>query len=146
MSEVAKSAGEGPITRVDPPQSHVDLLERPIFAHLATVRADGWPLSNPMWFLWEPEEGVIKLTHTTARRTYRNIQREPRVALSMADPDNPYRYLQVRGVAHSIERDPDGAFYRVLQRRYRGYATEVRDRDIRVMVTIRPVAFRAALV
>src|SRR4030088_3164572 len=107
MSEAAKPTTEAPTTRVDPPQSHLDLLERPIFAHLATVRPDGWPLSNPMWFLWEPEEGVIKLTHTTVRHTYRNVQLEPRVSLSIADPDDPYRYLQVRGVVEHIERDPE---------------------------------------
>ena len=61
----------------------------------------------------------------------------------MADPDDPYRYLQVRGVVESIEPDPEGAFYQVLQRRYRGYATEVKDRDVRVVLTVRPVAFRA---
>jgi PPOX class probable F420-dependent enzyme len=143
MSEVAMSTSETPNTRVDPPPSHVDLLERPIFAALATVRLDGWPLSNPMWFLWEPGVGVIKLTHTTRRHTFRNIQREPRVSLSMADPDDPYRYLQVRGVVESIEPDPEGAFYQALQRRYRGYATEVKDRDVRVVLTVRPVAFRA---
>jgi PPOX class probable F420-dependent enzyme len=142
MSDAAEPASGTPTARVGPPQSHVDLLERPIFAHLATVRPDGWPLSNPMWVLWEPDDGVIKLTHTTRRHTYRNIQQEPRVALSMADPDNPYRYLQVRGVVESIEPDPEGAFYQVLQRRYRGHATEVKDRDVRVVLTVRPVAFR----
>jgi PPOX class probable F420-dependent enzyme len=126
-----------------PPPTHVDLLERPIFAHLATVRADGWPLSNPMWFLWEPGRRVIKLTHTTMRSNYRNLQREPRVSLSIADPDDQYRYLQVRGVVEAVEPDPEGAFYQVLQRRYRGLVTEVKDRDVRVVVTVRPVAYRA---
>jgi PPOX class probable F420-dependent enzyme len=125
-----------------PPRTHVDLLERPVFAHLATVRADGWPLSNPMWFLWEPEPRVIKLTHTKVRHTYRNVQREPRVSLSMADPDDQYRYLQVRGVVEAIEDDPEGAFYQVLQLRYRGRTSEVRDRAVRVVLTVRPVAYR----
>src|SRR2546423_15297170 len=98
MSEAARSTGEPPAARVDPPASHVDLLERPVFAHLATVRPDGWPLSNPMWVLWEPREGVIKLTHTTARHTYRNLQREPPVALLMADPDDRHSHLRVRCV------------------------------------------------
>lgn len=136
-------SSHSPATRVDPPTTHIDLLERPIFAALATVRPDGWPLSNPTWFLWEPEEGVVKLTHTTVRHRYRNIQLEPRVSLSIADPDNPYRYLQVRGVVDHIERDPEGAFYQLLQQRYRGYATEVKDRDVRVVLIVRPVAFRA---
>jgi PPOX class probable F420-dependent enzyme len=126
----------------EPPETHVDLLERSIFAHLATVRADGWPLSNPMWFLWEPEQRVIKLTHTTVRRNYLHLQREPRVSLSIADPEDQYRYIQVRGVVDAIQPDPDGAFYQVLQRRYRGWVTEVKDRDVRVVLTVRPVAFR----
>ena len=44
------------------PESHLDLLERPVFAHLATVRPDCTPLVNPMWFLWDRDEGFIKLT------------------------------------------------------------------------------------
>jgi PPOX class probable F420-dependent enzyme len=125
-----------------PPDSHVDLLERPLFAHFATVRSDGAPQVNPMWFLWDREEGTFKLTHTTTRHNYRYIQREPRVALSIADPEDQYRYLQARGVVERIEADPTGAFYQLLQRRYRGYAMEVADRAVRVVLTIRPIAFK----
>jgi PPOX class probable F420-dependent enzyme len=126
---------------MNPPESHRDLLERPLFAHFATVRSDGAPLVNPMWFLWD-DEGVFKLTHTKNRHNYRYMQREPRVALSIADPDDQYRYLQARGVVDNIEDDPTGHFYQVLQRRYRGYVTEVKDRDVRVVLTVRPVAFK----
>ncbi len=127
---------------MQPPETHVDLLERPIFAHLATVRPDGSPQVNPMWFLWDAGEGVIKLTHTKERHNYRCIRREPRVALSMADQDDPYRYLQVRGVVERIEDDPTGQFYQTLQQRYRGFTSEVPDRDVRVVLTVRPTAFR----
>jgi PPOX class probable F420-dependent enzyme len=125
-----------------PPPTHVDLLERPLFAHLATVRADGAPQVNPMWFLWEPEQQVIKMTHTKARHNYRYIQSQPRVALSITDPDDPYRYLQVRGVVEKVEDDPTGAFYQTLQQRYRGYKREVLDRDVRVVLTLRPTAYK----
>lgn len=124
------------------PESHLDLLERPLFAHFATVRLDGAPQVNPMWFLWDGEQGTVKLTHTRTRHNYRYIQREPRVALSIADPDDPYRYIQVRGVVDKVEDDPTGHFYQVLQRRYRGYVREVKDRDVRVVLTIRPIAFK----
>jgi PPOX class probable F420-dependent enzyme len=128
---------------VKPPESHVDLLERPLFAHLATVRQDGAPQANPMWFLWDPENEVIKLTHTKARHNYRNIQAEPRVALSITDPDNQYRYLQVRGIVEKIEDDPTGAFYNVLSTRYRGHPIEVKDKAVRVIMYVRPTAFKA---
>jgi PPOX class probable F420-dependent enzyme len=127
---------------VQPPESHADLLTRPVFAHLATVRPDGAPLVNPMWFLWDETHGVIKLTHTKRRSNYNYFQTEPRVALAISDPDDPYRYLQVRGVVESIEDDPTGAFYEVLQRRY-GRKGEVSDRAYRVIITVRPTGFKA---
>jgi PPOX class probable F420-dependent enzyme len=127
---------------VQPPETHLDLLQRPLFAHYATVRADGAPQVNPMWFLWDPERGVIKMTHTKRRHNYRNVQREPRVALSIVDPDDPYRYVQVRGVVESIEDDPTGSFHEVLQRLYKGTVGEVPDRENRVIFTIRPTGFK----
>jgi PPOX class probable F420-dependent enzyme len=128
--------------RVAPPESHAHLLERPLFAHLATVRADGAPQVNPMWFEWDPVSRVIRMTHTKTRHNFRYIQSEPRVALSITDPDDPYRYLQVRGVVERIDDDPTGSFYQRLQKRYRGYSSEVKDRAVRVILTIRPVAFK----
>jgi PPOX class probable F420-dependent enzyme len=128
---------------LNPPESHADLLTRPVFAHLGTVRPDGAPLVNPMWFLWDEAQGVIKLTHTKRRSNYINFQHEPRVALAISDPDDPYRYLQVRGVVEGIEDDPTGAFYEVLQLRYRGKVGEVTDREYRVIVTVRPTGFKA---
>jgi len=128
---------------MEAPDSHADLLERALFAHYATVRADGAPQVNPMWFAWDRERGVIRMTHTKTRHNYRNVQREPRVALSITDPEDPYRYLQVRGVVESIEDDPTGSFHEVLQRRYRGTVGPVPDREHRVILIIRPTAFKA---
>ncbi len=130
------------LTAMRPPESHADLLERPLLAHFATVRPDGAPQVNPMWILWEREREVFRLTHTKNRHNYRCIQREPRVALSITDPDDPYRYLQARGVVEAVEDDPTGHFYQVLQQRYRGYTTDVPDRAVRVILTIRPTHFK----
>jgi PPOX class probable F420-dependent enzyme len=128
---------------VKPPETHVDLLERPLFAHFATVAADCSPRVNVMWFLWDAEAGVIKMTHTNQRHNFRYLQTNPHVALSIADPDNGYRFLQVRGDVEKVEADPTGAFYQRLQQRYRGETTEVIDRDVRVVFTIRPTGFKA---
>ncbi|MEV0394768.1 PPOX class F420-dependent oxidoreductase [Polymorphospora rubra] len=118
------------------PESHADLLSRPVFAHLATVRPDGSPQSNVMWFVWDGER--IRLTHTKNRQKFRNLQQEPRVSLSMADPDDPYRFLEVRGTVEKIENDDEQAsFYRSLQERY-GNIYDITDADVRVIVTIRP--------
>jgi PPOX class probable F420-dependent enzyme len=129
-------------TGARPPDSYRDLLQRPLFAHFATVASDGSPRVNPMWFLWDDADGVLKLTHTNQRHNYRYLQRNPRVALSIIDPDNGYRYIQLRGEIESVEPDPTGGFYNTLQQRYRGHTTEVKDRDVRVVLTIRPTNFK----
>ena len=98
------------------PESHRDLLERPTFAHLATVRPDGAPQSSVMWFEWDGSR--LRFTHTKTRQKFANLAREPRVALSIADPDDPYRVLEVRGRVESIDDDEKASFYRSLQERY----------------------------
>jgi PPOX class probable F420-dependent enzyme len=128
---------------VKPPESHIDLLERPLFAHLATVRLDGGPQVNPMWFLWDSDQGVFRFTHTNTRHNYRYLQNEPRVALSIVDPGDGYRYLQARATVDSIDADPTGSMYRTLYLRYHGRTTEPPpDREHRVIITARPTAFK----
>lgn len=99
------------------PETHVDLLERPLFAHFGTIREDGWPQVNPMWFAWDG--ACLRLTGTTTRYKFRNIRANPRVTLSINDPDQPYRYLEIRGTVVDIRPDPDGAFFAHLAHRYR---------------------------
>jgi len=123
------------------PQSHADLLERPMFAHLATVRPDGAPQTQVMWFVWDGER--IRMTHTKTRQKYRNFQREPRVALSIAEPENPYRFLEIRGLVETIDDDDaEASFYQSLQQRY-GQTYPIADAAVRVIVTIRPEKFIA---
>jgi PPOX class probable F420-dependent enzyme len=123
---------------VSPPMTHVDLLERPIFSHLATVRPDGSPQSNVMWFDWDGEP--IRFANTKVRQKFRNLVGEPWIAVWMHDPDDPYRSLEVRGVVDSIVDDSSSAFYRQLAVRY-GINTVLDDGDVRVVVTVRPTRF-----
>jgi PPOX class probable F420-dependent enzyme len=126
---------------IDVPRSHADLLDRPTFAHLATVRPDGAPQTQVMWFVWTGDR--IRMTHTTTRQKYRNIQHEPRVALSIAEPDDPYRYLEIRGHVETIDNDDaEASFYQSLQRRY-GRTYPIQDAAVRVIITIRPDRFIA---
>lgn len=118
------------------PADFVDLLERPLYAHLATVRPDGSPQSSVMWFDWDGT--YLRITHTKNRQKFANLQREPRLSFSIADPDNQLRYVEVRGVVESVEDDTaEAAFYKALQHRY-GMDYEITDADVRVIFTIRP--------
>lgn len=130
-----------PNQRAAVPPSHADLLERPLFAHLATVRPDGSPQSSVMWFAWDGSR--VRLTHTRTRQKFANLERDPRLALSIADPDDGYRSLEVRGVVESTEGDDaQASFYKQLQHRY-GMDYDVADADVRVVITIRPTTFIA---
>jgi PPOX class probable F420-dependent enzyme len=125
------------------PESHADLLERPNYAHLATIRPDGSPQSSVMWFSWDGSR--LRLTHTKKRQKFANLGKEPRVALSIADPEDQYRFVEIRGVVESIEDDDETAsFYKSLQRRYKN-EYEVRDADVRVIITIKPETYVAVV-
>jgi len=98
------------------PKTHEDLLSRPLFAHLATVRPDGTPQANPMWFNWDGTH--VRFTNTTTRRKSRNVAHEPRVALSINDPEQPYRYIEIRGYVVAVEPDPNAELFMALAERY----------------------------
>jgi PPOX class probable F420-dependent enzyme len=98
------------------PDEYADLLTRPLFGHLATLRPDGTPQVNPMWFSWDGTH--LRFTNTTRRQKHRNVTAEPRVAMSVNDPDRPYRYLEVRGTVERIEPDPGAEFFAELATRY----------------------------
>lgn len=98
------------------PTSHEDLLTRPLFAHLSTIRSDGTPQSNPMWFAWDG--AYLRFTTTTTRRKHTNVTEHPAVAVSVNDPDHPYRYLEVRGEVIRVDPDPEAAFFAELADRY----------------------------
>jgi PPOX class probable F420-dependent enzyme len=87
------------------PESHLDLFKKKAFAHLATVMSDGKPQVTPVWVDYDGRHVLINTAE--GRLKDKNMQRDGRVALSLADPDNPYRYLEVRG--RVIERTKNGA-------------------------------------
>ena len=71
------------------------LLDRPNFAHLATLMEDGSPLSTPVWVGREGDRIIVCTSGKSLKG--RNTQRDPRVAISMVDFQDPYRELQLRG-------------------------------------------------
>lgn len=98
------------------------LLELPIYAALGTVRPDGSPQVNPMWFAFDGEH--VRFTHLRTRAKFRNLQANPAMSLALLDPDNPFSYLEVRGRLVEVVDDPTGAFYVELQNRYGNPSSE----------------------
>ncbi len=106
------------------PEKYVDLFHKPAFASLGTLMPDGRPQVNS----------------ARGRQKDRNVRRDPRVALAIIDPDNPYRYLEIRGTV--VEITEDGADQNIdkLAKKYLGedkypYA---KPGEVRVLYKIRP--------
>jgi PPOX class probable F420-dependent enzyme len=87
------------------PDSHLDLFKKKAFGHLATLMPDGSPQVTPVWVDYDGQNVVINTAQ--GRQKDRNLQHDGRVAVSIIDPDNPYRYLEVRG--RVVERTLEGA-------------------------------------
>ncbi|MDQ6695617.1 MAG: PPOX class F420-dependent oxidoreductase [Chloroflexota bacterium] len=100
------------------PEAYKDLLDSTALAHIATIGPKGEPQNNPVWFGWDGEN--VRFSQTKGRQKYRNVQHDPRIALSIVDPQNPYRYLEIRGTVTNIEEDPDNAFIDSMAKKYMG--------------------------
>lgn len=120
------------------PDDYRYLLDQPLYGHLATVRPDSTAQVTPMWFAFDGQR--IRFTHTSARQKYRNLMANPSMALSVVDPDRPYRYLEVRGVLEEVEPDPEGKFYVELSNRYGADGKPPADAADRVILVMRPTA------
>ena len=120
------------------PASHAGLLESTALAHVATIGPHGEPQVNPVWF--GTRDGYVLFSQTTTRQKVRNLQRDPRIALSIVDPTNPYRYLEIRGVVERIDPDPDNAFINAMAKKYIGQDVYPwhQPGDERVVVVVRP--------
>jgi PPOX class probable F420-dependent enzyme len=87
------------------PDKYLDLFGKRVFAGLATLMPDGSPQVTPVWIDFD---GQHVLVNTAAgRQKDKNLQRNGRVSVMLVDPDNPYRYLEVRGSV--VERTHEGA-------------------------------------
>lgn len=77
------------------PESHIDLLDRPILAMLATVQPDNQPQVTPVWA--DVEDGLIRVNTAAGRQKYKNLVSRPQATLLVVDPENPFRFVEIRG-------------------------------------------------
>jgi len=103
------------MTNAEIPESHADILDKRCFASVATMRPDGTLSCNPVSIDWDGAK--VRFSSREETKKVRNLRVDPRIALSILDPDDPTRYLEIRGTAH-IEADEDRAFVNQIARKY----------------------------
>lgn len=120
------------------PETHKDLLNSTALANVATIGPKGEPQVNPVWFDWDGE--YLRFSQTKTRQKLRNLQRDPRIAISLTDPQNPYHYLEIRGVVEKVEEDPNLDFINAMAKKYMGKEKYPwhRPGEERVVVYVKP--------
>ncbi len=125
----------------DVPEKYADLFkDKKAIANLATLMPDGSPQVTPVWFDYDGSH--LRVNTAKGRVKARNMEQGSKVALSIVDPDNDYRYVQVRGSVSRVTEDGAGEHIDSLAKKYLG-----QDRypwhqpgDVRVMYEITPVS------
>ena len=100
------------------PDKYKDLFTKRAFAHLATLMKDGSPQVTPVWC--DCNGSQIWINSAKGRLKDKNMRRDKRVALSVQDPDNAYRYLAVQGVVEEITENGADEHIDALAKKYLG--------------------------
>ena len=98
------------------PDQYKDLLQKKAFAHLGTVMKDGSPQVTPIWFDYDGTH--VRINSAKGRWKDKNMRNRPKVALSILDPDNPYRYMQIRGTVTEVTESGADAHIDSLAKKY----------------------------
>ncbi len=123
------------------PEKYLDLVQqKKAFANLATLMPDGSPQVTPVWF--DYKDGVIRVNTAKGRVKARNMKQGAPVALAVMDPDNPYRYVQVRGRVKRVAEQNADAHIDTLAKKYLGKDKYpwARPGDVRVIYEIEPTS------
>jgi PPOX class probable F420-dependent enzyme len=125
------------------PDSHRDLLDGAVLAALATLMPNGQIQVTPVWCSYD---GTYVIVNATAdRQKHKNMVERPTVTLMLLDPQNAFRYLEIRGVVEVITAEGGGENMNELSLKYTGkpkrYGIEAPAREVleRVIYKIRPV-------
>jgi hypothetical protein len=108
------------------------------FGHIATINKDGSPQVSPVWLDWDGRHLIVNSEQK--RLKVRNIKRDPRVAVSIQDPANPYSYIEIRGRA--VDVTSEGAMDGIdrLAKKYMGQDKYPLHQpgDVRVVIKVAP--------
>ena len=120
------------------PEKYRDLFNKRAFAALTTLMPDGSPQTTPVWVDTDGE--YVIFNSAKGRQKDRNVRRDPRVAVAIVDPDNPYRYLEVRGKVAEISEQGADAHIDKMAKKYLGQDKYPyrQPSEVRVIYKIRP--------
>lgn len=120
------------------PEAWKAVLQKPVFVHVTTLMPDGSPHSSPVWV--DLEGDTIVLNSAQGRVKDKNIRRDPRVALSVTDPDNPYKALMLRGKVTQITLEGADAHIDKMAKKYLGKDTYPfrKPGEVRVIYRVEP--------
>lgn len=123
------------------PAKFRDLMQKKAFGHLATLMPDGSPQVTPVWFDFDGRH--VRVNSAKGRMKDKNMRRDGRVALAISDPDNPYRYLEIRGRVVEITESSADAHIDSLAKKYMGVDTYPyrQSGEVRVIYKIEPRRF-----
>jgi PPOX class probable F420-dependent enzyme len=120
------------------PQKYLDLFDKKAFGHLATILPNGSPQVTPVWIDYDGKH--VRFNSALGRVKDKNVRRDPHVAISIQDPDNPYRYLEIRGRVVNITEDGADDHINKLSQKYMGkpvYGFR-QPGEVRVLYTVEP--------
>ena len=123
------------------PEKYRDLFSKKAFAGLGTLMPDGSPQVTPVWCDYDGTHVVVN--SAKGRRKDQNLRRDPRVSLAVIDPDNPYRYLEVRGRVVEITEQGADAHIDKMAKKYLGLDRYPNRQpgEVRVIYRIEPERF-----
>jgi|SRR5579862_1337563 len=100
------------------PEKYVDLFKKPAFGNLGTLMKDGSPQVTPVWVDYDGKH--VRFNSAKGRVKDKNIRRDPRISITLQDPENPYRYLEIRGKVIEITEQGADAHIDKLAKKYLG--------------------------
>ncbi len=118
------------------PASHQDIFEKLSFAHVATVNDNGTPQVTPVWVEYDGDHVLIN--SAKGRKKDRNLRANPEIALSVQDPDNPYRYVGIQGKIVEITEEGGYNHINKLSHKYGGKDYPKNPGEVRVIYKIEP--------
>lgn len=120
------------------PEKFSDLFHKKAFASLGTVMPDGRPQVTPVWIDYDGH--YVLVNSARGRKKDENMRRDPRVSVAIIDPDNPYRYVEIRGRVAEVTEQGASQHIDKMAKKYLGKDKYpfAKPGEVRVLYKIEP--------